>query len=71
MAERMQVVEERSSYVERELKTNGGGSLKDTVLRIEAQQRLIAVHTGGPVVPPGPVQSPSSSASFNSGEVAA
>lgn len=55
MAERMQKVEERTELIGSELRTNGGGSLKDAVLRVEAQQRLTAVHGGGPVVAPAQV----------------
>lgn len=50
MGQRMQVVEGEVRDIRDELKFNGGGSLRDAVRRIEAQQLVSAQHAGAPVV---------------------
>lgn len=50
MAERVEVVESAVIEVRRELEFNGGGSLRDAVRRIEAQQVASATHAGAPVI---------------------
>jgi hypothetical protein len=52
--ERLQILEDAVAAIDRELRTNGGGSLRDLVLRVAAQQRVMSTHVGAPVMPPRP-----------------
>lgn len=50
MGERMQGAETAIEGILGELRTNGGGSLRDEIRRIAEQQRISAAHAGAPVL---------------------
>lgn len=50
--ERLQALEDTVAEIAGQLRTNGGGSLRDLVLRVAAQQRVMSGHVGAPVLPP-------------------
>lgn len=50
--ERLSTLEETAAETSHELRTNGGGSLRDLVMRMAAQQRVVSQHLGAPTLPP-------------------
>ena len=50
--ERLSTLEDTSAATAHQLQTNGGGSLRDLVMRMAAQQRVMSGHVGAPVLPP-------------------
>lgn len=54
MGERMLGAENAIEGILGELRTNGGGSLRDEIRRIAEQQRISAAHAGAPVLTTAP-----------------
>lgn len=50
--ERQQAMEDAVTAIQKELRTNGGRSLRDVVLAMAAQTRVMSGHVGAPVLPP-------------------